>query len=392
MKYIAQQADQWAKHPLAPPSQNRAPQGFARQLSEPWRQLQSQINGSLQQFPENIDRLMRTVGNSEFLRQAVSLESEVGQHISEIASELGPQAAMGAAKYLDANENAVIFGNMPKSEAAGALSLFQRLSGLSSKGVRSARDAARSSARTLAEAFSQHHQALEKMEQDHADRLQNITDAAEIQKSDLAAWRDEIARQIQAERDGWKASWDDLYKLFTERLRLESAVKLWNDRSETHREAANMWRSRSLWVAIIGLALAFGAAAGFMSIAKFLFADAMTVTDPDPLSSGLRPTWQFEIIFASAATLLYLTVYFWVLRIIVRLYMTEEHLAIDAKSRSAMAETYLALKKEDAATAQDRAIVLASLFRPIADGIVSDDGLPAITPAAILSGWAGGKS
>jgi hypothetical protein len=56
-----------------------------------------------------------------------------------------------------------------------------------------------------------------------------------------------------------------------------------------------------------------------------------------------------------------------------------------------MAETYLALTKEEAATDQDRAIVLASLFRPIADGIISDDGLPAITPAAILSGWAGGR-
>jgi hypothetical protein len=57
-----------------------------------------------------------------------------------------------------------------------------------------------------------------------------------------------------------------------------------------------------------------------------------------------------------------------------------------------MAETYLALTKEGAATEQDRAIVLASLFKPVVDGIVKDDGLPAITPAALLSGLVAGKN
>ncbi len=73
------------------------------------------------------------------------------------------------------------------------------------------------------------------------------------------------------------------------------------------------------------------------------------------------------------------------------MYMTEQHLGIDAQSRASMAQTYLALTKEDVASDQDRAILLASLFRPVVDGIVKDDGLPAITPAAILSGQAFGK-
>lgn len=405
MEYIALQADQWAKHRLAQGGPNRVIQGFAQQLAEPWRRLHAKLNTVLQQLPENTDRLAQTIAGAEFIRKAVSLDSELGRQISEIAEDLGPQAALGAVKYVEANSNDLIFANLPKSEAIGALSLFHRISGLSPKGVKAAREAARSSARSLQEAFAKHHQALEQIERDHAEQLKQITDSADVQKSDVSAWRDELARQIQAERDGWKASWADLYKVFTERLRLESAVKLWNDRSVVHRDAAHKWRLGSLCVAIGGLLLAFIAAAGFLELAQWLFADALVGadlpqpqgaiaedSDPNPSSSELRPTWQFEIIFASAATLLYLTVYFWLLRIIVRLYMTEEHLAIDAKSRSAMAETYLALTKEEAATDQDRAIVLASLFRPIADGIVSDDGLPAITPAAILSGWAGGKS
>lgn len=63
----------------------------------------------------------------------------------------------------------------------------------------------------------------------------------------------------------------------------------------------------------------------------------------------------------------------------------KHHLGIDARARASMAETYLALTKEERAEPADRAIVLASLFKPVADGIVKDDALPLITPASLLS-------
>lgn len=66
--------------------------------------------------------------------------------------------------------------------------------------------------------------------------------------------------------------------------------------------------------------------------------------------------------------------------------MSEHHLGVDARSRESMAHTYLALLDNDGATDEkDRAIVLAALFRPVTDGLVKDDALPLISPAAILS-------
>jgi hypothetical protein len=69
----------------------------------------------------------------------------------------------------------------------------------------------------------------------------------------------------------------------------------------------------------------------------------------------------------------------------VRLFLSEHHLAINAEERATMALTYLALTADEKADEKERALVLASLFRPTADGIVKDDAAPDLAPGAILS-------
>lgn len=76
---------------------------------------------------------------------------------------------------------------------------------------------------------------------------------------------------------------------------------------------------------------------------------------------------------------------FWATRILVRLYMSEHHLAIDADERATMALTYLALMERGAVEEKDRALILAPLFRPSSDGIVKDDAAPDMSPAGLLS-------
>jgi hypothetical protein len=65
--------------------------------------------------------------------------------------------------------------------------------------------------------------------------------------------------------------------------------------------------------------------------------------------------------------------------------MSEHHLAIDSEERAVMAKTYLALTKDKAADEKDRSIILTSLFRPTADGIVKDDAAPELSPGALIS-------
>ena len=92
-----------------------------------------------------------------------------------------------------------------------------------------------------------------------------------------------------------------------------------------------------------------------------------------------------RLIFGTSATVLILTLCLWSARILVRLMMTEHHLAIDADSRAALGDTYIRLTAEGDAALEDRKIVLATMFRPVSDGIVNDDGLPFLSPAAVAS-------
>ena len=75
------------------------------------------------------------------------------------------------------------------------------------------------------------------------------------------------------------------------------------------------------------------------------------------------------------AALLGTTVYLWIARIVVRLFLSEIHLGMDARERVVMVDSYLALlnKDEGAIDNEHRTIILSALFRPTQDGIVKDD-------------------
>ncbi|MBC3942498.1 DUF6161 domain-containing protein [Sphingomonas albertensis] len=185
---------------------------------------------------------------------------------------------------------------------------------------------------------------------------------------------------------------ENWFKAFKEQRQLEAPVALWEARAETHEKTL---RSRKWWMIGVGAIGLFGACA--VAIVAFeganhIFSNAVIPTkDGNPFNvNGMRASFHFELLLASAGTLLYLTMYLWTMRLLVRLYTTEHHLAIDAKGRSALTETYLSLTKEGAATDADRAIMLAVIFRPVADGMVKEDGPPAISPAALIATLASG--
>lgn len=198
-----------------------------------------------------------------------------------------------------------------------------------------------------------------------------------------------------------------------EQTRLEAPVELWNSRANDHLKSANKRIKAISVTAVVGMLLTIVVAIGSFEGAKALFIGATTdqfsALGPAAASAAakkvairaataalspptLRPTFHFELIFAGAATLLWLTMYIWAVRVLVRLYTTEHHLSIDASGRAAMVQTYLGLIKENAANEADRPIVLGAIFRPVSDGMVSDDGPPQMSLPAIIATLVGGKS
>lgn len=264
-------------------------------------------------------------------------------------------------------------------------------SGLTDRDAAAARLAINNLRSELERQVVDHGAKLTDAENRHSAAIDELAALRREDRETLERYRVSIGEDIEEQRTKWQSQWDEIYLAFTERLRIESAVKLWRDRSEANCAGAVRGRSWAIGVGLAGLILAGGVAWTAFDFAHWLFSTAI-VKAVGATKTGLRPTFHFELLFAAASTMLYLTMFLWTMRILVRVYMTEHHLAIDAESRASMAQTYLALIKEGAATDDDRKIVLASLFRPVVDGIVKDDAMPAITPAALLSGIIGDRA
>ena len=158
--------------------------------------------------------------------------------------------------------------------------------------------------------------------------------------------------------------------LYMEHMALKAPVEYWKKKATEHKTGAKAMRKFLLGYAVCGTVL-------LLAGLYFLFSRSIeVVTAGAPVS----------VLFILATMgLVVTTIAFWGGRILTRLYLSEEHLKIDAGERATMVETYLALTSVNQASKDDRAIILASLFRPTADGIVKDDAAPDFSPAGIIS-------
>lgn len=227
-----------------------------------------------------------------------------------------------------------------------------------------------------------------------------------------------------------------------EKIQLAAPIRLWNTRSVLHRRAARNLGQISIGVGILGaIATPLVWDEAFRQVRVILAnADATARSNqtvpgqapaptPTPSASsdakpaiapassaarGVKPAaapatsassaetvqkaptiptaLHFEFIFAGIATLFWLTMFFWLMRILVRRYLAEQRLATDASGRAAMTQTYLGLTARGGATEKERPIVLGALFQPVTDGSTGDDGPPATSMASIVAAIVAGKN
>lgn len=158
--------------------------------------------------------------------------------------------------------------------------------------------------------------------------------------------------------------------LYREHMKIKGPVEYWKTKAAAHRNSANSYRKTLVVFSVV-------AGLGLIGALAFIASHAIEIASTD------KPPAVYLVLVTLGVVLS--TVVFWAARILTRLFLSEHHLAIDADERAVMAQTYLALTAEGQATDSERSIVLASLFRPTADGIVKDDAAPDLSPAALLS-------
>jgi hypothetical protein len=146
---------------------------------------------------------------------------------------------------------------------------------------------------------------------------------------------------------------DNIQATFKRELSLRAAVEYLAEKADKHQKTA---KTAGIAAGIAGCALV-GLAIG---IGLLVFKEGQDVPVPQ-----------------IAVAVLTATLAFWLLRILVRVLLSNLHLETDMRARSTFVHTYLALLAEGGGIKdEDRALVIGLVFRPISDGLVRDDATP----------------
>ena len=108
-----------------------------------------------------------------------------------------------------------------------------------------------------------------------------------------------------------------------------------------------------------------------------------TQTKQESEVSRSDDNFKFKKLFKYGFLVLLTSMIIWIIRILMKITLSNYHLSIDARERIIMIRTYLALIKEGKGFAEDdKKVILDNIFRPTNFGIIKDE--THITPADIL--------
>lgn len=221
----------------------------------------------------------------------------------------------------------------------------------------------------FSDVLAEHEERLHLLLVANEDELEKGREAFEGLIEEARQKFDDLARREASSAEDRGAQWLATHNDYVEQLATETAVDLWSKRSTQHLKRYKGFRTWSIGFGAVGLIITLFWIFGGFATARAIFPSDKTA----------------QIASYSAGSIALFTLFVWGLRVLIRSMMSEDHLATDASARSALAHTYLALTKQEAATKEDRAIILASLFAPVSDGLVKDDGMPALSPTGMAA-------
>jgi len=198
--------------------------------------------------------------------------------------------------------------------------------------------------------------AYRELEKKYASLVQSVEGRSTEQDTVFAERLAGYDNQLEADTNEHKSKMSAIETTFKEQMRLRGPVSYWETRKKNHR----------------ALAIGFGITS-FLSIVALGIATVLEAKDLfGDLTAGQQPnTWKlFALIIPAVFGA-------WAIRLLVRIFLSNSHLATDAAERVVMIQTYLALLEESKLSEEkDRTLVLASVFRPATDGMIKEESIP----------------
>jgi hypothetical protein len=358
----------------------RAGWGWMSNVNLNWTQVGAQGHNALRQVIAQVEGITAT-GNERWpeavkahilqtfrLGSPLDPDNPIVQGIRQTYASLGIETEANAvAMFLGAESRAGT--NVLVDDATARSVLWQQVTAYTATRRTTLKDEARASANTiLADATERLSALLGSGDAALATREQAAT--ALVDRVNEETTRAAISLEGRAQ-----ASIDELEKTrqrYEEVMRLKAPVDYWSEKGIDHRVNVRTYR---LW--LTGLSIGFIPIMALVYMAGWWALSSYTTMHP---AEAVAMTL-YVAGFVGAVT----AVGLWFIRIVVRLYMSQHHLAVDADERASLLRTYLALTEAGKVSEEQRALVLSAVFRPVPDGIVKDDGAPVMNPAGLLA-------
>jgi Family of unknown function (DUF6161) len=262
------------------------------------------------------------------------------------------------------------FGDMPQFLAnserfQGIISAILHDEGVSGKAVKS-------SAASLEELSKKAGELLVKQRKE----FQQLKDAAIVGIDTFSTQRaeaiealkmslDDVLSNFMSEKAKIAADMEGVKRQYSEFMELEGPVSYWSTRANDHAKRLKHFT----WA---------------VSVSSLLGASLLIVLYIW-IGSQIQGDIKIDHFLFLALGLVCTTIVFWIVRVFLKIVLSERHLKTMAEEKSVLIKTYLALTKVNEGAKEDRHIVLSAIFHMSSDGIVKDDGAPDISAAALLS-------
>jgi hypothetical protein len=175
--------------------------------------------------------------------------------------------------------------------------------------------------------------------------------------------------EFKVSMDAHSAKVDQIRDALKKDMSLKAAVTYFKEKASSHSKKVG-------WFTALALAAAGGVVWGAFEVAASVFKEE---AQPSPVQIGLTLICGFLAL--------------WLLRLLVRLLLSNLHIATDLRNRATLVQTYLALLADGGGglTDKDRALIVGIVFRPVSDGLVRDDGVPPTLLTALQDVASGGR-
>lgn len=177
-----------------------------------------------------------------------------------------------------------------------------------------------------------------------------------------------ITKKFDEEFNRHKTKMEASEKFYESELAVKKAVTYWTDKAKNHKNYS----------------IVFGIASGLLMIATIIsiisfgkYIIGLNLDSSDGVvkrlltESGALQIWVYAVFLGA------LTLTVWIIRLLVKIFLSNLHLLSDAKERETMIMTYLAFEREEQVlNKEDKDLILPSIFRVSSNGIIKEDSPP----------------